>query len=305
MTVTNKIKPILLCIVLLAACTHTSIEVIDIDNSKLLSCEQVLNILNHKKKGYKIIDIRKAVDYQKGHLPNAIQTWREDYEDSNHRTKGMMASKTQMEALLGTWGVQPQDTLILYDGNGNSNACRLWWILSAYGYNNIKILDGSFRKWQLLHYPIDTLSPSPQPTSIRLKAMDYSNHANQKEVQQHMLNKGILLDSRTIEEYTGILKKGKVKRGGRIPTAIRFDWSELVSIGPGEDGSFKDLAIIQQKLKTLALHPDQPIIVYCQSGVRSACVTFVLRELLGYQKVKNYDGSWLEWGNSTWPIEVD
>ncbi len=96
-----------------------------------------------------------------------------------------------------------------------------------------------------------------------------------------------------------------MKRGGRIPTAIRFDWSELVSIGPREDGTFKDLAVIQQKLEALALQPDQPIIVYCQSGVRSACVTFVLQELLGYQNVKNYDGSWLEWGNSDWPIEVD
>ncbi|MFK7796584.1 MAG: sulfurtransferase [Aureispira sp.] len=307
MTIINKTKLIihLSFTMLLAACIHHSVEVLDTNNSKLLSCEQMLNILNHKTDGYTIIDIRKAVDYQKGHLPHAIRTWREDYEDNSHVTKGMMANKTQMETLLGTWGVSQQDTLVLYDGNGNSNACRLWWILSAYGYNKIKILDGSFKRWQLLQYPIDTLTPHHSKTSFQLQAMDYSNHANQEEVQQHILQQGQLLDSRTIEEYTGMLKKGNVKRGGHIPSAIRFDWSELVRIAQGADGTFKDLDLIKQKLQTLQIKPDNNIIVYCQSGVRSACITFVLKELLGYQKVKNYDGSWLEWGNSDWPIEVD
>lgn len=298
----NKII-IILCLLFLVACNNSEKEKEEISTRKLISCENVLDIIQEDRPNYKIIDIRKKEEYLKNHIPKSINTWRLDYEDPNNKVKGMMADKQQMETLLQHWGVTTRDTLILYDGKGNSNACRLWWILRQYDYDNVKILDGSYIRWQQLNYPTDTLFHKPKKSNIQLKEFQPRYTANINDVQKHIAQQGIILDSRTIEEFDGKIKKGKVPRGGHIPKAIRFDWSELVKIGKDEDGTFRDLKTISEKLKAININSDNDIIVYCQSGVRSACVTFVLNEMMGYENIRNYDGSWLEWSSTDFPVE--
>lgn len=271
--------------------------------NKLISCEETLEIITQKKPSYKIIDIRKSEQYNEGHIPGSINTWRPEYEDYDNEIKGMMAGQSQMESLLQSWGLSYSDTLILYDGRGNSNACRLWWILRQYGFERVKILDGSYIRWQQLQYPVDTVSHKAQMSTITLGKLDHKFYASLSDVQHHLKGEGILLDSRTKEEYDGELKKGNVKRGGHIPTAIRFDWSEMVELDEIGNGRFKELEIIRERLEKEGINQEDDIIVYCQSGVRSACVTFVLTEMLGFENVRNYDGSWLEWGNTDLEIE--
>jgi len=302
----NPLFKLLILFTLLSACNSPQEEHIKTaDAAKLISCEQLATIINDRTPYYKIIDIRKKEAYLKGHIPGAINTWRPDYENSRSDTQGIMAGKEQMELLLQTWGVTPKDTLILYDKGGNSNACRLWWILKQYGFAHTKILDGSYLRWQQLALATDTLIPQTKNSNLRLKETALTHYATMADVQEHILKNEVLLDSRTLAEFNGQQKKGNVKRGGHIPTAIRFDWSELVKIGANEDGTFRDTRVIKEKLDQLHITAEDDIIVYCHSGVRSSCVTFVLTELLGYTNVRNYDGSWLEWSRTDLEIETD
>jgi thiosulfate/3-mercaptopyruvate sulfurtransferase len=302
----KTIFKIFILFTLLNSCNNQKKEIIKTSNpSKLISCEQISNIIKHNLPNYKIIDIRKKEDYLTGHIPGSINTWRPEYENRESEIKGIMASKNQMQSLLQKWGVMDNDTLILYDKSGNSNSCRLWWILKQYGFENTKILDGSYQKWQQLNLATDTIITQIKKSNLKLKEINLSHYANIADVQEHIMKNKVLLDSRTIEEFNGQVKKGNVKRGGHIPKAIRFDWSELVKIGDKEDGTFRDINIIKEKLDNIQIAPEDDIIVYCQSGVRSACVTFFLTELLRYNNVRNYDGSWLEWSNTDLEIESD
>ncbi len=302
----KTIFKIFILFTVLSSCNNHKKEIITPpDPSKLVSCKQISNIIEHSLPNYKIIDIRKKADYLIGHIPGSINTWRPDYENRKSDVKGTIASKDQMEFLLQKWGVMDNDTLILYDKGGNSNSCRLWWILKQYGFENTKILDGSYLKWQQLNLVSDTITPKIKKSNLKLKEINLSHYANTADVREHIMKNKVLLDSRTIEEFNGQVKKGNVRRGGHIPKAIRFDWSQLVKIGDKEDGTFRDISIIKKKLDKIHVAPEDDIIVYCQSGVRSACVTFVLTELLKYNNVRNYDGSWLEWSNTDLEIELD
>lgn len=302
----NPLFKLFILFTLLGACSDRQKKIIEtVDSGKLISCEQVATIIKDRLPNYIIIDVRKEEAYLSGHIPGAINTWRPDYENNERDIKGIMAGKAQMELLLQKWGVTQQDTLILYDQGGNSNACRLWWILKQYSFENTKILDGSYLRWHQLALATDTLIPQTKKSNIRLKEPLLSQHATITDVQGHIEKNKVLLDSRTLAEFNGQEKKGNVKRGGHIPSAIRFDWSELVKIGANEDGTFRDMQVIKEKLNKLKIAPDDDIIVYCHSGVRSSCVNFVLTELLGYTNVRNYDGSWLEWSTTDLEIEKD
>lgn len=302
---TMKFLPIILSLTLFVACnSQPQKREIILPEGKLISCENTLKIVQESSPGYVIIDVRKEKDFMANHIPGAINTWRPDYEDLSNEVKGIMGDKAQMETLLQSWGIKADDTLILYDGKGNSNACRLWWILKQYGFENLRIMDGSYLRWKKLNFPTDALIATPEKGDVKLKELDPKLSADIEDVKNHLTKKGFLLDSRTIKEYEGIVKKGNVKRGGHIPTAVRFDWSEVVGIGGNDDGTFEDSATIAQKLQAINVSQNDNLILYCQSGVRSACVTFVLHEMLGYQNIFNYDGSWLEWGNSELPIEL-
>lgn len=306
MKISTPLGILLFVLLILTACQYEgAINTNKTSGAHLISCEQTLNIIQNNTPNYKIIDIRKPKQYLKNHIPNAIHTWRPEYANKSHTTKGMMAEKAQMQALLQKWGVTESDTLILYDGRGNSNACRMWWILKQYGFEQVKILDGSYIRWQQLNFPTDTIHTQTAKSQIKLKDLNPKKSANISEVEQHFKQGKILLDSRTIGEYKGETIKGNVKRGGHIPNAVRFDWSELVKIGKGEDGTFRDIETIKAKLDKIEVSKEDDIIVYCQSGVRSACVTFVLSELLGYTNVRNYDGSWLEWSDTDLEIEQE
>ncbi len=252
-----------------------------------------------------LIEVSKPDIYAKGHIANALNVWRTDYEDINSFPyTGMRASKAQMEALLSRLGILPTDTIVLYCRGGSADALRVYWLLHLYGHPHLQVLNGGFERWRQLALPIDTTVKELTRTDYHFsKTENTATLATLDEVLAAIGDTNvILLDTREAEEFMGMpyIDKDKVlpwKDGaftfGRIPGAVHINWSEAVELD--EDHRFKSLRALRWNFESRGIRPDKTIITYCQSGVRSAHTTFVLTKLLGYPNVKNYDGSWIEW----------
>jgi len=254
-----------------------------------------------------IIEVSKAERFGEGHLPGAVNTWRPDYEAAvaEYPYGGIRASREKMAKLLSRLGAKADDLIIAYCTKGGADAARLQWILRSYGHERVAIMDGGKEAWKLAGYPL-TCRLAPKRSSTNYQFMgpireDY--FATLAEVVAAVTDTSVLLlDVREEYEYLGLpyvthdsiarFKSGAFTYGS-IPTARHLNWSEAVNLH--SDHSFKSLADLNHNFLARGVSPDKDIIVYCQSGVRSAHTTFVLRELLGYPKVSNYDGSWIEW----------
>jgi len=259
---------------------------------------------NNNYENYVIIDLRKPEKFNLGHIPNAINIWRSDIIDQNKAYGGMMAKKAVIEQLFSTLGIKSDDELIIYDDKGLCDAVRLWWILDYYNYTNVKLLNGGLNSWKKSNYPITTENTPLKKTDFKFKnsAINTSHYANVEDVKNAISNPNILLvDTRELNEFTGDhIKKGAF-RGGRIPSSTWCNWSETVDYR--NRTKLKSLDKLKEIYASRGITPDKEIIVYCQSGVRSAHTTFVLTQLLDFPKVKNYDGSWIEWSyNKDLPI---
>jgi thiosulfate/3-mercaptopyruvate sulfurtransferase len=238
-----------------------------------------------------LIDTRPDSSFQKGHLEGAVSLWRPDIQSNLFPYKGMMLEKQALELVLGELGANSKSTFVLYDNSGNVDAARLWWILSTYGHSKTYLLDGGLRSApkELVKQGKTLIKPatfsfqnSPQPN---LKA-------NKEDVFAALTDSNtVLLDCRTLDEFTGKTLKKNAFRAGHIPTAIHLNYTH--SIAYHEAYEFKSNETLSSIFE--AIPKNKKIIVYCQSGVRSAHTTFVLRKLLGYPNVANYDGSWIEW----------
>ena len=254
---------------------------------------------------YVLVDFRPSQYYKMGHIPNAINLWRSDIEDTTYTYKGMMPTKTQLEKLLSKKGVKISDTLIIYDDNASINAARLWWVLDHYGFNQTKILNGGIISYLDKKQTLSTSVPEIEESSFIFKAPDPKRHIQLVELEKLIENESALslLDCRTEHEYSGLRHKKGAKKAGKIPTSVYLGWSNTVSQGK----SHKFLAIDQLKeiYENTITDKDQEIVVYCHSGVRSSHATFVLTQLLGYKNVRNYEGSWTEWSHHDVPFEQD
>jgi thiosulfate/3-mercaptopyruvate sulfurtransferase len=235
--------------------------------------------------------------YEKGHLPGAVGwNWRNDLQAKPARD---IAPKEQLEQLLSRSGVGPETTVILYGDNNNWFAAYAYWTLKYYGLDNVKLINGGRVKLEAegRQFTIDV----PSPASANFKFSGGTNEAIRayRDDVAERIGKAGLVDVRSPGEYSGELLAPEnlpqegAQRGGHIPTAKNIPWAKAVK----EDGTFKDVAELKELYGGQGITGDRETIAYCRIGERSAHTWFVLTEILGYQDVRNYDGSWTEWGS--------
>jgi len=243
--------------------------------------------------------------YDKGHIPSAIKLdWKKDLQDPVRRD---FIDKTGFEALLSERGISNDQTVLLYGGNNNWFAAYAYWYFRLYGHDQVKLLDGGRKKWELDSRELSTDVPVRPRTSYTAAEQDSSIRALRDEVVA-AIGKRNLVDVRSPDEFTGRLlapahlPQEQAQRAGHIPTARNVPWSKAAN----EDGTFRsddELRHLYQDEAGLDFGRDT--IAYCRIGERSAHTWFVLHELLDQPNVKNYDGSWTEYGSLVGvPIEL-
>jgi thiosulfate/3-mercaptopyruvate sulfurtransferase len=236
--------------------------------------------------------------YDQGHIPGAVGLhWKRDLETPVVRD---IASKEQIEGLLSIAGIAPDSTVILYGDNNNWFATYAWWLLKYYGHQDARIMNGGRKKWMDEGRAMTKEVPAPAPTTYRTKAPDPSIRAARDEVLAAAKAKAaVLVDVRSPKEYSGellapeALPQEGAQRGGHVPGAANIPWGENVQ----PDGTFKPADQLKALYEARGVTPDKPIIAYCRIGERSSIAWFALKYLLGYPNVKNYDGSWTEYGS--------
>ncbi len=236
--------------------------------------------------------------YAQGHIPGAVHLrWKTDLQDPVRRD---WVSRAQLEQLLGSRGIGNEHTIVLYGDKNNWFATYTFWLLSYYGVENLKILNGGRQKWVAEGRPLTTEVPQYPPTTFRAKDPDPALRAFRDEVLQRLQDATLaLVDVRSPQEYSGELLAPPVypqegaQRAGHIPGARNIPWTLNVR----EDGTFKPAEELRQLYESQGVTPDKDVIAYCRIGERSSLTWFTLKYLLGYPKVKNYDGSWTEWGS--------
>ncbi|MCW2839715.1 MAG: sulfurtransferase [Aeromicrobium sp.] len=237
-----------------------------------------------------------ASAYDTGHIPGAIKIdWKKDLQDG---VRHDFVSKEKLEELLSAKGVSNDDTLVFYGGNNNWFAAYAYWYLKYYGHENLRLLDGGRKKWELDARELSKDVPERAATTYTAKEADTSIRAYRDEVIEAIGVKN-LIDVRSPDEFAGrLLAPAHVPQeaaqiGGHIPTAGNVPWSKAAN----DDGTFRS----DDELKTLyadaGLDDGKDTIAYCRIGERSSHTWFVLKEILGHDNVKNYDGSWSEYGS--------
>lgn len=262
----------------------------------LIEPEELYEKLNSGS-SLKLLDIRLPDVYKAGHIQNAVNLWRSQIEDSSFSYGGMMPTKFQLEQMLGTLGILPSDTIVIYDNKAEVDAARIWWILKFYGHQNMKLLNGGLRSWMLMDSTLAQASPNiTSSTYVFENDIDSSIYASFQLVNSVTEDASFkLLDARGTDEYSGKTLKNGAAWPGYIPSAINLNWADAVNY----EGNHKFLSAkeLKSKYESIGIEQDNSVICYCHSGVRSAHTLFVLRELLGYKDVRNYDGSWTEWSH--------
>ncbi|MBA3347344.1 MAG: sulfurtransferase [Actinobacteria bacterium] len=236
--------------------------------------------------------------YEEGHIPGAVKLhWREDLQDSVKRD---VVAKDAFERLLGERGIGNHTTVVLYGDKNNWFAAYAYWYLKLYGHEDVRIVDGGRQKWIDEGRELTTETPSPDTATYTARERDESIRVRRDEVLEGLGRDGrALVDVRSPQEFSGDLlappgyEQEGASRGGHIPTAQSVPWAQAVR----DDGTFKSADELRALYGGKGVSADKEVLAYCRIGERSAHTWFVLRELLGYENVRNYDGSWTEWGN--------
>ncbi|MEV0061527.1 sulfurtransferase [Nocardia sp. NPDC058379] len=242
--------------------------------------------------------------YEGGHIEGAVRLdWKTDLQDQVRRD---FVNQEQFSDLLSARGIANDDTVVLYGGNNNWFAAYAYWYFKLYGHNDVKLLDGGRKKWELDGRPLSRDAVSRPATQYKAAAPDTSIRAFRDEVIAAIGAKN-LVDVRSPDEFSGKilapahLPQEQSQRPGHIPGAINVPWSKAAN----EDGTFRSDAELAELYKDAGLDGEKETIAYCRIGERSSHTWFVLQELLGHQNVKNYDGSWTEYGSLVGaPIEL-
>jgi thiosulfate/3-mercaptopyruvate sulfurtransferase len=234
--------------------------------------------------------------YDEGHIPGAIKLhWREDLQDPVERD---LVEKDAFEQLMGSRGISNETTIVLYGDKNNWFAAYAYWYLKIYGHEDVRILDGGRQKWIDESRELTTDEPQASPASYSARDRDETIRARRDAVRE-TIGRDALVDVRSPQEYSGELiaapgyEQEGAQRAGHIPTAQSIPWAQAVK----DDGTFKSADELRELYGAKGITPDRSVTAYCRIGERSAHTWFVLRELLGYEDVRNYDGSWTEWGN--------
>jgi thiosulfate/3-mercaptopyruvate sulfurtransferase len=236
--------------------------------------------------------------YEEGHVPGAVKLhWREDLQDPLERD---VIDQDAFAKLMGSRGIGNDTTVVVYGDKNNWFAAYAYWYLKLYGHSDVRILDGGRQKWVDEGRDLTTDVPQPAEASYTASALDESIRAYRDYVREAIEGGGKnLVDVRSPAEFAGELmappgyEQEGASRMGHIPTAQSIPWATAV----GDDGTFKSADELSEIYGAKGITPDTETIAYCRIGERSAHTWFVLRELLGYENVRNYDGSWTEWGN--------
>ena len=289
--------------IILLACSSESSEASFDDRGyssteKLVSAEWLEENINNVK----IIDVRKKEDYDFGHIPGAVRLTPNEvfqWEDSNG-VKGMLPSSDHIAIALSSVGINEDDTVIFYDGNSNLWASRGLWALEVYGHKDSRLLDGSWNYWSENSFPTTSESVSVEKSDYKFSGnINSSLIAGFEEILEAVGDPSkIVCDTRSPDEYIG--KDVRADRGGHIPGSENVNWVNAVD----ESGRFLSAQNLQTIYESKGIKTDKAVYTLCQTAVRATHTWFVLQELLGYDDVKVYDGSWIEWGNSDLPIEI-
>ncbi len=269
----------------------------------LVSPEWAQEHLNDPKVRFVEVDVDTAA-YEQGHLPGAVGwNWTSQLSDGVRRD---IATRDDLQQLLRQSGIDGDTHVVLYGDNNNWFAAWAYWQLKLHGLERVSILNGGRRYWLDNGLPLSTDPPQHAPTQLELPEPSFALRAFRDDILPQLGQPGFaLVDVRSPAEFSGevIAPPGMTEtaqRGGHIPGAASIPWAQAVR----EDGTFKSAEELRTLYEGKGITPDKDVIAYCRIGERSSHSWFVLRELLGYPNVRNYDGSWTEWGSMVGvPIE--
>jgi len=231
--------------------------------------------------------------FGEGHLPGAVFLSMRSLSNPDDPIGGQIATAAQVSAVLSTTGLGRDQTVVLYDRRNNLQAARAYWVLKYYQHADVRIYNGGTPKWTEDGQVMSTVMVEYEPSDYQAGPPDPEIRTTWQYVVDHTDDPATLFcDTRGPEEYLG--RDVRAERGGRIPGSINVEWTAAVN----PNGTFKSSEELAALYGEAGFTPDKQIITYCQSGVRGAHTWFVLSELLGYPSVRNYDGSWVEYGNN-------
>lgn len=235
--------------------------------------------------------------YETGHIPGAVKVdW---FTTLQHPVRRDFLSMEAFEELCSDLGISRDTTVVFYGDKSNWFATYAFWLFRYYGHEKLKMMNGGRVKWEQEGRPVTKKVPEYPKTTYKAQQPDESVRAYREDVFKHIDAKQPLVDVRSAEEYRGELlhmpgyPQEGATRGGHIPGAASIPWSKATN----EDGTFRSPEELKQLYQTQGITPDKEVIAYCRIGERSSHTWFVLTYLLGYPNVRNYDGSWTEWGN--------
>ncbi|PKO15823.1 MAG: sulfurtransferase [Chloroflexi bacterium HGW-Chloroflexi-10] len=238
-----------------------------------------------------------ALLYETGHIPGAAKIdW---FTVLQHPTRRDFLSRSDFEKLCSTLGIANDTVVVFYGDKSNWFAVYAFWLFLYFGHENLRVMNGGRAKWVAEGRPLTNETTSHEPTQYRALTPNNTIRAFRDDVFRHLERKLPLVDVRSPKEFSGELlhmpgyPQEGAQRGGHIPGAVNIPWAQTVR----EDGTFKSADELHDLYRAQGIYPEKDIIAYCRIGERSSHSWFVLQFLLGYPSVKNYDGSWTEWGN--------
>src|SRR5512143_1087444 len=265
-------------------------------DTALVDSDWALAHLTDPKVRFVEVDVDTTA-YEQSHIPGAVGwNWTSQLADGIRRD---IAGRDEFSQLLSRSGIGPDTTIVLYGDNNNWFAAWAYWQLKLYGVERVKLLDGGRRYWLDQNLPLTTDAPSYPETGYRLPEPDFALRAFRDDILPRLDDPALaLVDVRSPAEFNGevIAPPGMTEtaqRAGHIPGAASIPWAQTVR----EDGTFKSAEDLAPLYEAKGITPDKDVIAYCRIGERSSHSWFVLHELLGYSRVRNYDGSWTEYGS--------
>lgn len=273
-------------------------------NSSLISAEVVSSyvdsLISDTKNNFVLIDMQSLEEFKKEHIYGAVNVTRDQISNEAYDANGN-SSKKDLESLLSSLGVTTNDQIIIYDNKQNTDACRLWWLLTVFGHEKVAVLDGGFDHFKTLKVNLTDNIILREPNEYHFSGKERKDiFASMDDIKTGMQDKNtVILDVRSLEEYKGTKTKDGAAYGGNIKGCEHLEFKSALNEGGSKNQCFKNAEELKKMFAKKGVTPDKKIIVYCHSGTRSANTTFVLTQLMGFKNVSNYDGSWQEWSQST------
>jgi thiosulfate/3-mercaptopyruvate sulfurtransferase len=242
----------------------------------------------------RLLDVRSREEYDGGHIPGAISAPIDLFKKSRDGVPAMVIPSEEAEVLLGRLGVSNDSTVVIYERSPGHDSARLFWTLEYYGHQDARVLDGGFLEWESQGMPVAFDEPAVQPA--RFKAEVHPERlATWRDLRADIGREGVtILDVRSRKEYTGEEVRPGTARGGHVPGAVHVEWTDAMAAE--EPRRMKPATTLRDLYRSAGVTPDGEVVTYCRTGQRAAHTYFALR-LLGFPRVRMYDGSWAEWSN--------